>query len=450
MDNIGRMYEILNTFTGEAQNAALAKCQELGFDINRGIISLDESFINLNSARDLLKDAIEKRKLIQLPLTVQNILLADLEAISRQQTGLISGTDEVVNLVNTIEHLYTALWQYGLHNLSEEILGYKTKMNQLKNMEVEAINLKKELAAGVRVKGSLEKILKTAETNLDTIQNTVNSANESSQKVSENLATTTDMSQKSTGLLAVIQQSESAVAQHLASAKTSAAEVSALEDKIGEFFSQIDEYRTKINTTTDEAKKTVQSNMTETEALIAKLKELENQIKVQIQKATGFSLFHSFQTRQEKLATTKRYWAIALSLLVAASIGLTIYIFNSTDNISTAFFIKLSMSLPLIYAIAFCNVQYSRERKLEEEYAFKSNISISLIPYQELIEKRVSADDREERERYAIFMIESISKVFTSPTDKVFDHGEKQKGLNQKTMKQLFEMLEPIIKGLKH
>ena len=36
------------------------------FDTNRGIISLDESFINLSAARIILADAIEKQKLIQL------------------------------------------------------------------------------------------------------------------------------------------------------------------------------------------------------------------------------------------------------------------------------------------------------------------------------------------------------------------------------------------------
>jgi hypothetical protein len=106
--------------------------------------------------------------------------------------------------------------------------------------------------------------------------------------------------------------------------------------------------------------------------------------------------------------------------------------------------------LPLIYAIAFCNVQYSRERKLEEEYAFKSNVSISLVPYQELVEKIVASDEKDERSRYATFIMDSISKVFTSPTDKVFDHGEKQKGISQKTIKQLLEMFEPILKGLKN
>ena len=73
---IDRLWEILTTLTEESKRAALAKCVELGLDTNRGEVPLDESYINLNSAVIILKDAIEQRKLIQLPITIQTVLVA--------------------------------------------------------------------------------------------------------------------------------------------------------------------------------------------------------------------------------------------------------------------------------------------------------------------------------------------------------------------------------------
>src|SRR5947209_7853114 len=102
---IEKIWEILTTLTEQAQASAMAKCKELGFDPNRGIVSLEESFINLNATRVILMDAIDQRKLIQLPITVQKTLLAQLEAISKSLTGLVAGTDEVENLVDRIEQL---------------------------------------------------------------------------------------------------------------------------------------------------------------------------------------------------------------------------------------------------------------------------------------------------------------------------------------------------------
>lgn len=447
---IEKMWEILTTLTEESQQAALSKCKELGLDPNRGAVSLDESFINLNLIRAILTDAIEKRKLIQLPITVQRTLTSYLEAISKHQTGLIAGTDEVVNLTNVIEQLNTAIWQYGLHNLSEEVLGYQTKLNQLKNLETEAKRLKRELDAGVKLKENLEQVLSSAGKQSESLQKLAVGAGEASSKVQDELTRTSDTSQKASALLVTIQQNEATSTQQLAATKASNAEISALEKKIKEFYAQVDEYRTKISTASDDARNAIQENETETDRLISVLRDLEDQIRTQIQKATGFSLFHSFQTRQEALRKSKRYWVFALAGLVAASILLSVYVIYTTTDINAAFSLKLSMSLPLIFAITFCTIQYSRERKLEEEYAFKSNISISLVPYQELVEKLVSKEQPDERQRYVAFIIDAITKVFTSPTEKVFESTEKKNVLGDKTVKQIYALIELIVKNLKH
>src|SRR6267142_5306930 len=114
-DFLTQIWEISTTLTEEAIAAASGKAVESGFDPNRGIVSLQESFINLSSARAVLEDAIEKKKLIQLPITVQKELLTNLQGISKALQGLTGGVDEIVNLTNAIESLNTAIWKFGLH-----------------------------------------------------------------------------------------------------------------------------------------------------------------------------------------------------------------------------------------------------------------------------------------------------------------------------------------------
>lgn len=447
---IDRMWEILTTLTEESKKAALAKCVELSLDTNRGEVPLDESYINLNAAVIILKDAIEQRKLIQLPITIQTVLVAILESIAKHQTNLIAGSDEVINLSNAIEKLNTTIWQYGLHNLSNEVLGYQAKLNQLKTLEIDATRINDELKDGLKLKKKLEQLHNEAEKQLGLISQSSIAANQVSTEIAQALITTTDSSQKVSALLATVQQNEASSTQRLASSVQNDAEISALEKKIKEFFTQINDYRTKIDETTDSAAATVSNNTTQTNTLITNLADLEDQIKKQIQKATGFSLFHSFQTRQESISKSKNFWVKVLAGLLVATAGLTYYLVNTITGIDTAFFLKLSLSIPLIFAISFCTVQYSRERRLEEEYAFKSNISISLVPYQELVEKLVSIDQPEERQRYATFIMDSITKVFTSPTEEIFKEKSKGKGLGDvKTVKQITELIEAVSKGLK-
>ncbi len=454
---IERIWELLTTFTEESNTAALAKCTENGFDVNRGIVSLDESFINLNSAKAILMDSIEKRKLIQLPISIQKILFANIEAISRSLTNLINGTDEIENLTNYIEQLNVSIWQYGLHNLSDELLGFLNKMNQLKNQEVEIANLRRELKAAMSQKSALENLVTTANNAVENLSQIVAQSENNKDKTEENVSYTTQANQNASALIATIQQNEAISTQLLANTKTSNSEVIALEPKIKEFYSQIDQYRNKITSTTEDAHDAVKINKEETDILINNLQQLEDQIKVQIEKATGFSLFHSFQTRQYELAKSKRLWFYALGFLILASWGVSIFVILTTTNFDVAFFGKLSMTLPLIYAIYFCTVHYGRERKLEEEYAFKSNISISLVPYQELVEKLVKSDQAGEREKFTAFIIDAITKVYTSPTDKVFD-GEQKSNVTpidgskqlEKIIKSIIDPLEPLIKAFKH
>jgi len=56
----------------------------------------------------------------------------------------------------------------------------------------------------------------------------------------------------------------------------------------------------------------IEENDTELKRLTSELGALEGQIRESISRATGFSLFHSFQKRQEDLAKAKKLWGMAL------------------------------------------------------------------------------------------------------------------------------------------
>src|SRR6185437_4427208 len=120
----------------------------------------------------------------------------------------------------------------------------------------------------------------------------------------------------------------------------------------------------------------------------------------------------------------KDRWAWAIAALVVISAAVTIWIAHEAQYYSVnsfAFWVKLSLTVPLGFALTFCTVQYSRERRLEEEYAFKSSISVSLNPYRDLIHSMLEKDSNVDQAKYTDFVIESVKNVFTPPTDKVFD-----------------------------
>jgi len=274
------------------------------------------------------------------------------------------------------------------------------------------------------------------------------------------------LEKKAAATLATIEQTDRNATQLLAKTNASNAEVVAIEPKIKEFFGEIKSARETLEELQKLSETTVASNKAKAEEvisghdaeaakLISKLKELEDQIGEQIKKATGFSLFHSFQTRQEALRASSRFWMKALAGALCLALAAAVYLIFELRNapVNGIFFLRLALSIPLFYAVGFCTVQYGRERRLEEEYAFKANISISLDPYQQLVKKLVKDDNSAEREKYTAFIIDSITKVFTSPTDKIFDSAEKEKAgpkLSNRTLKQLFELMGAFLKEIKH
>src|SRR6267378_2978181 len=129
------IWKVATTLSDEAQNAALNKARALGFDLTKGRIPLEETFINLSHNRDVLLDAVAKNKLAQLPLKLQYALLLQTQKTSETINALVSGTDSLLVLEDAVDELTSLIWQYNLHNLSDQVLGFHTKMNQLKAQE---------------------------------------------------------------------------------------------------------------------------------------------------------------------------------------------------------------------------------------------------------------------------------------------------------------------------
>jgi len=444
MEEINKMVTILATFSDEALAGIVKRCEELGFNPDRGIISLQESLINLKQSKAILNDAIEKKKMSQLPLTLQRNLLSDVEGISTFIVNITNGADDIPNLVSAIDKLYTDIWTYGLHKLSDQLLGYAQKMNDLKQLELITAGYKKQLEQALALRSEQEQLLADLRNAAANIVTTNGNAENVYNSIKELEVKSQELTARISAILPTILQNEATSSASSVNSQQSQAAASGYEVRIREFFEEIEKYRQTIREVGERASASIDKNILDTNERTNRLSEMEAQIRIQLQQATGHSLFHSFQTRQGNLAKSKYAWIGGILFSIVAIMGLTIYIAYSTTNFNEAFFLKLSVSLPLIYAIIFCSTQYNRERRLEEEYAFKSNISISLIPYQELVEKIVDKNNPAEREKYAVFIIDAITKVFTSPMNS--RHDEETPAEN--VAKQVSDVIESVVKPL--
>ncbi len=369
---IEKMWEILTTLTEESQRAALSKCEELGFDPSRGVVSLDESFNNLSSACGILKDAIEREKLIQLPITVQKKFVSSLEAIAKYQADLIAGTDAVENLSDAIEKLNISIWQYGLHNLSDEVLGYQTKLNQLKAMNLKAKELERELQKGISVKIELEQILSNSRSHENLLQKHAVDSGAVEKEIAGVLARTQEANQNASTHLETIQKNETSSTNLLESTTRSNAEALVLEKNINTLVSDFVTLKGELDTNKEKQK-----------LLFDEFESYRKTINGLLGDANRTGMAASFHGRASELIVPMRLWL----LVFAGSIGGLVYMgvtylvpFLNSGNLEQLPS-RLALTAPFIWLGWFSAKQYGYTSRLREDYAYKAASAMSFEGY---------------------------------------------------------------------
>lgn len=225
-------------------------------------------------------------------------------------------------------------------------------------------------------------------------------------------------------------ESLTSIKARLDEATTNAEKIKQIETQAKLFKDTLDEYIGNMTSKTEEIESKTKEFKENTQEIIETNKELTEEIKEQLQKATGVSLFHMFQQRKTDLEKNQGKWLVGIIIAIVILIGFSIWIINSLPTVAQnnnidwfkdAIF-KFTLSTPVIYLLYFLTDRYTKLRRLIEEYAFKSAISLALTPYFELVQ---GLDD-ETQEKDKDFLIAVIGNIFKTPTDKVFKTKEAQ------------------------
>ncbi len=243
------------------------------------------------------------------------------------------------------------------------------------------------------------------------------------------------------GELASIQALGLQVQKFEADAKTMHQAVTDARSKITEqltqitaFYSEIEAHRSQMT----ETGKTTQTHLDElrnkTDQSVTDLREragqvvktnedLIGQIKDHLRKAIGASLFTAFDTRRKRLSIASWVWAVLLIGSVSGTIWFAFWFVAEVAKLAnektlgfqwTVVYARLVIVAPLAFLITFTAKRYSSERRAEEEWAFKSAISISLDPFRDLIARMKEANQD------TVFVEKLVSEIFDNPTKRLY------------------------------
>lgn len=175
----------------------------------------------------------------------------------------------------------------------------------------------------------------------------------------------------------------------------------------------------------------------ETKQIIEKNKSQQNEIAEHLTKAVGASLFSAFGKRKLWLFWSRIIWLVVLAGSISG-VCLLVWLLAGSGSANVVFFIRLSVMVPLAFLIWFATMQYSKERHSEEEYAFKSTISISLEPYRDLLKKM-----REDKATETDFVQKLMEEVFTNPVTHIYKDHSDAKGILERKQ-EIVEIIKEI------
>jgi hypothetical protein len=165
--------------------------------------------------------------------------------------------------------------------------------------------------------------------------------------------------------------------------------------------------------------------------------------------AADGSLGSKFDQRQEKLEEGLTFWKWAVPTMSLITLIWIVVVFTclSThfENQWLNILINIIKTSPVFVLLGFVFSQYKKERNLQEEYAFKSAVAMTLTAYSEML-SNADNDDNNSRQQ---MLLKSIEMVYNQPQI----HPVKSETLfsfNTKDLKETVGTLTDAVKNIKN
>jgi len=241
---------------------------------------------------------------------------------------------------------------------------------------------------------------------VEELQQKINEVNSILQEIKTQQTQLTDNNQK--------------LSQALADVLTKKDEFELLRNNLEEMIQNAKSY----TETTTEQKKEYEAFRLNYENLSQNIKELEELTRNQLGLVAMETLANSFAAEASNLekSTTKwfRHVIGATIILVFAVLGISIWqVLHEGALLRWGLIARLPIATPIIFYLAFASSQYSRDKKLLEEYSFKASIARSFEAYRKVVHEEIP---EEEKNKKTNFVIETIQSIYSSPMKNIHDN----------------------------
>jgi hypothetical protein len=158
-----------------------------------------------------------------------------------------------------------------------------------------------------------------------------------------------------------------------------------------------------------------------TDKIVTKNETLQEKINSLLEGANAGELYKAFNSRKKEIEESLNKWFWGIVSINVFLVFFTLLIINGSESLGinaltattmdSAFYLKLFISIPLLFLDWFIIRQYNQRKDLEEKYAFKSVLSLSLLAYNEMM------IDHKDNKISLEFISSTVDKIYQSPFD---------------------------------
>lgn len=253
---------------------------------------------------------------------------------------------------------------------------------------------------------------------------------ESSTIIANIRNTENNTKQLSTSIESAKQEADSSIDEISANLKIVSEQIVSSQKLIEKANSELEE----INQTSAGCLESVKKNLDETNADVTEIKKMMGYI------GDG-TLGHSFNQRQQKINRKANFWLATSLVLFFATIAWIIIVFTvfepPTQIVWANILINAIKSSLAVFAFGYALNEYGKERNLQEEYAFRESVALTLTAYLNKLETC-------EKEEMKNLLMETIEKLYTKPVI-----SSKEYKLMKPDLKEIGEMVKPLAEAIK-
>lgn len=366
--------------------------------------------------------------------------------IAENLINISSYLESPTNLYSYIEDLKIILRTYNIRNFSENLIQFEEEIDEIKKLRIEleeVLAISSELEEKITEKSDeIVKLYDEAEEKLEGIQKKFRDIKDELESVSRK----TEDAQSLNKELEEIKKTADSHLTDITDFRTKSESNQKLIDNFATKIQDRDKRLTELEQKIIENDKALSKYEEERETLLKEAEDLIESAKTALNYKTAEGLSASF-SEQYKNSNKTRISAGWISgaivcLLITVFLGVWFLYFMNEEN--KWFLIVgrlLLLPIPIIGAI-FCANQYTKQKNITEDYAYKTVIAKSIVGFSEQLKKN-STDNSE----YITYIAKALEEIHKDPL-RAREHNSSKVKLDKIQFDKLVETLPKLLEFL--